>query len=97
MVEVKAEDSVEEEESNDDRVFCPERLRVPLTKMMDKHADAHPSISGEYAPSAEGVREWAVRNTYLFCEENNVLELWAYLWGNWYQLERWHLWTRAPY
>jgi hypothetical protein len=87
---------VEEEGSNEQRVFCPEPLRRPLVNMMEKHANAHPLIRGDHHPSAEGVREWAVRKAYNFCHENDLPELWAYLWGNWYRWGRWQLWARAP-
>lgn len=64
--------------------------------MLKSHANAHPLIKGDYAPTAEGVREWAVRKAYDFCRRENLPELWAYLWGNWYRWGRWQLWTRSP-
>lgn len=89
-------ESEDEDGSKVQRVFCPEHLRQPLVQMMEKHADAHPTIRGNHAPSPEGVREWAVRNAYFFCRENELPELWAYLWENWYRAGRWELWARAP-
>ncbi|KAG8832114.1 hypothetical protein FRC17_002022 [Serendipita sp. 399] len=90
------EAAVDEEESKDERQFCPEPFRKPLLAMIHRHANAHPLIPGDHAPTAEGVREWAVRKAYNFCRDNELPELWAYLWENWYRSGRWELWARAP-
>ncbi|KAL1698278.1 hypothetical protein EV121DRAFT_218435 [Schizophyllum commune] len=43
----------------------------------------------------EGIRAWAVRQAYTVCKENDLPNLWAYLWGNWYRPSRWQLWARS--
>lgn len=32
---------------------------------------------------------------YLYCEEHDLREVWAYLWVNWYRPERWPFWARS--
>jgi hypothetical protein len=77
------------------RIFCPDHFRKPLEEMMERHFCAHPLIPGYSHPSPEGIRHWAVKQAYSFCEENDLPEVWAYLWGNWYRRGRWELWARS--
>ena len=95
--EDEEEEGVEAECPNDDRTFCPEQLRKPLLAMIKKHANAHPLIPGDYDATPEAIYHWAVKKMYNFCVENQLPELWAYLWENWYSPGRWELWARSPY
>jgi hypothetical protein len=79
------------------RAFCPEEYRKSIVEMMEKHYCAHPLIPGYAPPSAEGIRLWAVKQMYQFCFQNDLCEVWAYLWENWYRAGRWELWARAPH
>ncbi|EEB88766.1 hypothetical protein MPER_13221 [Moniliophthora perniciosa FA553] len=79
------------------RIFCPEELRSRIVDMMETHLNAHPMIPGYSAPTAEGIRYWAVKQMYQFCEEHDLREVWAYLWENWYRPKRWNLWARSVY
>jgi hypothetical protein len=63
--------------------------------MMERHLCAHPLIPGYSHPSPEGIRSWAVKQIYTFCEENDLPEVFAYLWMNWYRIGRWELWARS--
>jgi adenylate cyclase len=65
--------------------------------MMEQHYCAHPLIPGYSAPTPAGIKEWAVKEIYTFCVENDLREAWAYLWENWYQKGRWELWARSVY
>lgn len=76
-------------------MFCPTEFREGIINMMEKHLCAHPSIPGRCHPSAEGIREWAVRQMYQFCVSHDLCEVWAYLWENWYRRGRWELWARS--
>jgi hypothetical protein len=96
------EDATEETEAVPDteqprsrRIFCPDEHRKPIELMMERHLCAHPLIPGYSAPTPEGIREWAVKSMYQYCEANELPEVWAYLWGNWYRRGRWNLWARA--
>ena len=75
--------------------FCPEELRGTIVDMLESHFCAHPLIPGYSHPSAEGIREWAVREIYEFCVKHDLREVWAYLWENWYRPGRWELWARS--
>lgn len=78
------------------RIFCPEECREPIINMLERHFCAHPTIPGFSHPSPAGIREWAVKQMYTFCVNNDLQEVWAYLWENWYRSGRWELWARAP-
>jgi hypothetical protein len=77
------------------RTFCPVELREAIVDMMEMHLCAHPSIPGYSHPSKEGIREWAVKQIYQYCTANDLREVWAYLWENWYCRQRWELWARS--
>jgi len=77
------------------RTFCSLEHRDEIIKMMENHLCAHPLIPGYSAPSPAGIRDWAVKQMYKFCEEHDLWEVWAYLWGNWYRRGRWELWARC--
>ncbi|KAF7793917.1 hypothetical protein EIP86_005039 [Pleurotus ostreatoroseus] len=78
------------------RTFCPAEHREHIINLMERHLCAHPLIPGYSHPSKEGIREWAVKDMYTFCVKNDLREVWAYLWENWYRPGRWELWARAP-
>jgi len=63
--------------------------------MMERHFCAHPLIPGYSAPTPEGIKSWAVKQMYGFCVHNDLPNLWAYLWENWYRHGRWELWARS--
>ncbi|KIM22675.1 hypothetical protein M408DRAFT_56778, partial [Serendipita vermifera MAFF 305830] len=63
--------------------------------LLEQHYCAHPLIPGYARPDAAAIRWWAVNEAYQFCFKNDLCELWAYLWANWYCLERWNLWARS--
>ncbi|KAJ6470299.1 hypothetical protein DFH09DRAFT_954863 [Mycena vulgaris] len=85
------------EDSTDRRSFCPTELRQPIIDLMEQHLNAHPLIPGYAHPSSVGIRWWAVKQMYDFCYQNNLPEVWAYLWENWYRRGRWELWARAEH
>ncbi|KAJ7221248.1 hypothetical protein GGX14DRAFT_558747 [Mycena pura] len=75
------------------RIFCRVIYREPILTMMKAHAFAHPLIPGYCAPSQVAIKFWAVKQTYKFCAEHDLHEVWAYLWENWYRAGRWELWV----
>jgi hypothetical protein len=77
------------------RTFCPLELRDTVIGMMERHFCAHPLIPGYSAPSPEGIKAWAVKQIYELCVQNDLPNLWAYLWENWYRCGRWELWARS--
>jgi len=85
----------EHDTSNGPHTFCPLELRCSVVDMMERHLCAHPLIPGYSAPTPEGIKAWAVKQMYEFCHEQDLPNLWAYLWENWYRSGRWELWSRA--
>ena len=75
--------------------FCPLEFRDKIIKMLEEAYCAHPMIPGHAADHRDAIYEWATRRIYIFCKENDLRELWAYLWMNWLCLERWELWARS--
>ena len=77
------------------RTFCPLEHRDTIVEMMERHLCAHPLIPGYSAPTPEGIKAWAVKQSYEFCVLHDLPNLWAYLWENWYRRRRWELWARS--
>ncbi|KAK1222702.1 hypothetical protein PQX77_014446 [Marasmius sp. AFHP31] len=75
------------------RLFCPEEHRDTMLTMIMEHRNAHPLLPGKSAPTAEGIYAWAVKKMYQFSEGEDLPEMWAYLWENWYRPEQWKLWA----
>jgi hypothetical protein len=93
--------SMSEEDSNDEnctrRTFCPPENRQSIIDMLERHYCAHPSIPGYAAPNPIAIKRWAVQQMYRFCKRNEIPEVWAYLWENWYREGRWNLWARSAH
>jgi len=85
----------ETDEEIERRTFCPIAFRPTIVQLLERHFCAHPLIPGYSAPTPAGVREWAVKQMYNYCHENDLYEVWAYLWENWYRSGRWELWARS--
>ncbi|KAJ3535176.1 hypothetical protein NMY22_g6606 [Coprinellus aureogranulatus] len=83
--------------TNERRTFCVAEHREPIITMMERHFCAHPLIPGYAPPSSEGIRSWAVAQMYAYCVKNDLREVWAYLWENWYRRGRWELWARSAH
>jgi len=79
--------------SNGPHTFCPLELCCSVVDLMERHLCAHPLIPGYSAPTPEGIKAWAVKQMYEFCHEQDLPNLWAYLWQNWYCSRRWELWS----
>jgi hypothetical protein len=75
------------------REFFPKEHQDPVVDLMESHLCVHPLIPGYSHPSPEGICEWAVKQMYQFCVGNDLQELWAYLWENWYRPGWWELWA----
>ena len=79
------------------RQFCPERYRDMILKLIKKHLCTHPLIPGYCPPNPTDIRRWAVRQMYHYCQDNDLREVWAYLWENWYRGDRWPLWAQSTF
>jgi hypothetical protein len=87
----------EAEDRNTRRTFCPPENRLPILDMMETHYCAHPLIPGYSHPSPAGIKYWAVKEMYEYCHSNDLREVWAYLWENWYREGRWEIWARSAH
>ncbi|KAL2620191.1 hypothetical protein R1flu_000396 [Riccia fluitans] len=77
--------------------ICPSRLKKPIIRFFSKHYDLNPLVpthEGVYL-SMEQVHSVATNEAYSWCKERNLSHLWAYLWNEWYRLDRWALFSRA--
>jgi len=88
-------DDENDHEKHSRRIFCPPDSRQPIIDMMERHYCAHPSIPGYAAPNRTAIKLWAVHQMYRYCTKNELPEVWAYLWENWYRKGRWELWARS--
>jgi hypothetical protein len=102
QVQMNQEQDIVSDDSGDDsstedkhHEFCPSNVRQQVLEMVGRHYHAHPFIPGYAHGSAQAIHEWATREMYRFSAENDLPELWAYLWGNWYRPGRWELWARS--
>ncbi|KAH9032963.1 hypothetical protein EDB85DRAFT_1816870, partial [Lactarius pseudohatsudake] len=92
---IENESDPDEETTTGRRTFCPVEQRDAVVKMMERRFCAHPLIPRYSAPTPEGIKAWAVKQTYKFCVSRDLPNLWAYLWENWYRRGRWELWARS--
>ena len=77
--------------------FCPLPHRLSILRLMGKHFCQHPILpecSGE-PRTAQQIHHDAVLEAYYHCRANNLREVWAYLWTNWYTKEKWVSWARS--
>lgn len=79
--------------------FCPPTHRVAILRLFAKHACQHPLLPDRHGRprSSHDIRRDAVAEIYWHCHRNNLTEVWAYLWNNWYARDRWSLWARSSH
>ncbi|KAI9317366.1 hypothetical protein BDR26DRAFT_885765 [Obelidium mucronatum] len=93
--EVEASNEVFSKDPN--YTFCPLAHRPLIIKLLCKHFCRHsllPERDGFFVDS-RGIWEASVREIYNHCVVNNLREVWAYLWNEWYRWDRWCSWARA--
>ena len=79
-------------------VFCPLNLRKTVIEIVENHSTRHmilPKLDGTFTTNADQVWKECVEKMIQFCKNNNLLQLWVYLWKEWYSKEKWILWARA--
>jgi hypothetical protein len=54
------------------RTFCAAEYQQTIINMIERHYCAHPLIPGYSHPSPEGIRAWAVKQTYGYCIERDL-------------------------
>lgn len=78
-------------------IFCPKDLRSEVLNLFVKHYHQHPLIPSSQNEflSSQLIQQNAVKEMYFLCYKHNLIHLWAYLWTNWYQDDKWILWARS--
>ncbi|KAJ7593159.1 hypothetical protein C8J56DRAFT_755743, partial [Mycena floridula] len=77
------------------KTFCSPQYRDDIVRIIERAYCAHLLIPGYAAPNPAAIHEWATRKIYDFCITNELPEVWAYLWENWFHPGRWELWARS--
>ena len=68
--------------------FCPLAHRASILRIFSKHASQHSLLPERHGQPRSATDIWrdAVTEMYQHCERNNLPDVWAYLWVNWYAL-----------
>ncbi|CAK5283818.1 unnamed protein product [Mycena citricolor] len=82
--------------------FCPKEFRESTLELFKMHGRLHPHIpinepddpEHPYV-SAEEIYKWVVFDMYCHCWDNDLPQVWAYMWNRWYCPAQWKLWARA--
>lgn len=85
----------EKKQKEFERTFCASEYREEIVAMVERHFCSHPLIPGIHGTDPKAIHYWATKKLYNYCVERELVEVWAYLWVNWYRPSRWRLWARA--
>ena len=79
--------------------FCPLLHCLSILRLLAKHFCQHPLLPERHGQprSAQQIHRDAVYETYLHCKNNQLREVWGYLWTNWYAADKWKLWACSAY
>ena len=79
--------------------FCPLPHRPSILRLLMKHFCQHPFLLERHGQhrTAELIYSDSVHEAYLHCKNNQLHEVWAYLWTSWYTPSKWKLWARSAY
>jgi len=82
---------------NCDVCFCPRELRETILEIISYHFHLHPLLPNDNNQYLTENDIWllSVREMYGFCVTNDLKNVWAYMWMNWYEKRHWMLWARA--
>ena len=75
--------------------FCPVPHRPSIHHLLIKHFCAHPFLPERHGQirTSDLIHSDSVYEAYLYCKNNHLREVWAYLWMNWYSPDKWRLWA----
>ena len=79
--------------------FCPFSHRLPIIQLLLKHFRLHPLLPERHGQprNSEEIYIDSVHEMYCHCRNNQLHEVWAYLWTNWYSPDKWELWAWSAY
>jgi len=80
-------------------IFCGKEHRATIIAKFRIHFHQHPAIpfdddKGTHF-TAEEIHHGAVQDMYQYCFENDLSQVWAYMWNRWYTPKQWSLWARS--
>ena len=75
--------------------FCPLPHHLPIHCLLLKHFCLHPLLPEPHGQSqtSEDIYQDSTYKMYCHCKNNNLCNIWAYLWTNWYSPAKWGLWA----
>src|SRR5258707_13756967 len=73
--------------------FCPLLHRLSILWLLEKHLCQHPLLPERHGQSRtpQQIYHDSIHEMYLHCKNNELQEVWAYLWTNWYAPDKWKL------
>ena len=79
--------------------FCPLPHCPSILRLLTKHFCQHPLLPERHGEprTSDLIYRDAVLETYLYCKNNHLCEVWAYLWTNWYAPDKWKLWAQSAH
>jgi hypothetical protein len=78
-----------------ERTFRPTEYREEIVALVERHLRAHPLIPDNHGGNPKAIHYWATKKIYQHCVDNELVDVWAYLWVNWYRPSRWRLGAQA--
>ncbi|POG59376.1 hypothetical protein GLOIN_2v1789188 [Rhizophagus irregularis DAOM 181602=DAOM 197198] len=69
--------------NNSNLVFCPLKLRKTVISIVENHSNRHMLLlkhDGTFITNADEIWKECVKEMIEFCKENELLQLWVYLW-----------------
>jgi hypothetical protein len=80
-------------------IFCQKEHRPTIVEKFRVHLHQHPQIplNDEQFTclTSQEIYHGAVKDMYDFCYQNDLAQVWAYLWNRWYTTNQWKLWARS--
>lgn len=79
--------------------FCPIAHRPSIHHLLVKHFCKHPLLPEHHGQlqTAKLIHSDSVYESYLYCKNNHLCEVWAYLWTSWYSPDKGRLWARSAH
>ncbi|KAF8231534.1 hypothetical protein L208DRAFT_1398731, partial [Tricholoma matsutake] len=79
--------------------FCPLEHHSIIVEKFRIHLHQHPQIplndENNSCLTAKDIHYRAAKEMYNFCFQNDLGQVWAYLWNRWYNPKQWKLWARS--
>jgi hypothetical protein len=79
--------------------LCSEADAKAVMGLIKKHSILHPLIPVDINVflTSDEIYHKSTSEIYQYCQQRNLVHLWAYLWINWYSKKNWKLFARSSY